>query len=256
MEDKVKAFLESGKLEAYIYGNLEPKAKEEVRQFINKYPAVKKEYDDLQDQLEKISRRQSKKAPDGLKSEILQSLTEKTPQVVAKMSSLGKYLAITGLAASLLLAWGWFNSQTQIKKEIEKYETLVSECAEKQEQVESQRQQIAFLTSDKTQRVEMRGNQLAPKFNINFFINEEKEKLLLTPQKGIQLPNNKCLQLWGDLEGEMIPIAVLDDTGKGEYSLEINPDFASLNITIEERTKDGKGKLHPDVTQLISSISI
>ena len=73
--------------------------------------------------------------------------------------------------------------------------------------------------------------------------------------QNMDLPKGKCLQMWGDLEGEMIPIAVIDNQDKS-YQLDLSSDFASLNLTIEDITDDGLGQTHPDVTQLVSSISI
>ena len=76
----------------------------------------------------------------------------------------------------------------------------------------------------------------------------------MKPIQSFDLPQGKCVQLWGDLDGEMIPIAVIDPIQDEEYDLAINPKFTSLNLTIEDKTADGKGQDHPDVSQLFASI--
>ena len=256
MEDKVKAFLASGRLEEYIYGTLGDNDQQEVEKYIKKYPEVNKEYQLLQQQLEKVSRQMSIKAPSGMKSQIMDSLPDKQLPTSTTKISWAKYAAIFGLVTSLLLAWGWKTSNDQLNAEKGNYATLAADCDEREKQIEDQRKRIAFLNSEQTQRYEMSGNDLAPDFKAIVFVNEAFGKAIITPSNKVNLPSNKCVQLWGDLDGEMIPIAVLDDLGSKEYDLTINPQFTSLNMTIEEKTNDGKGKLHPDVSQLISSVLI
>ena len=252
MEDKVKVFLASGKLEEYIYGSLDANAQEEVLQYIAKYPEVNKEYQTLQAQLEKISRHQAITPPMEMKDQILESLPDKSQST----SPWIKYLSIATLAASFILAWGWINSASNLQIEKKKYETLASECEQRENQIETQRQQIAFLNSEQTQRFEIKGNQLAPEFNVMVFVNEALGKAIVTPLNELKLPNNKCLQLWGDLEGEMIPIAVINEVEINDIDVAINSKFTSLNFTIEEKTTDGKGQAHPDVSQLIANVII
>lgn len=256
MEDKVKAFLASGRLEEYIYGMLDDKSQQEVHNYIRKYPEVNKEYQVLQEQLEKVSRQQAIKAPAGMKSQIMDNLPDKTMSVSSNTTSWVKYAAMFGLVSSLLLAWGWKTSNDQLKAERANYATLVADCEERDRQIENQMEKIAFLNSEQTQRFELKGNQLAPDFRAMVFVNEAFGKAVVTPVEAITLPSGKCLQLWGDLDGEMIPVAVLEDVSKRDYDLKINPRFTSLNLTIEEKTADGKGKLHPDVSQLIASVLI
>lgn len=256
MEDKIKQFLASGKLEEYIYGSLDEKHRGEVEHYIKNFPAVNKEYLILQEQLEKISLGQAMKAPEGMKEKIMNALPDPAPKVPVQNSSWTKYLSIAGLAASLFFAWAWYTAKSDLKTESDRYAVLASECEEREQQIEAQQQQIAFFNSVQTQKLEFQGNQLASDFKATVFVNETLGKALISPVQKLELPKNKCLQLWGDYKGEMIPIAVLDGNGDREYDLKINPEFTSLNITIEEKTKDGKGQLHPDVSQLIASVLI
>ena len=260
MEDKIRAFLASGMLEEYIYGSLDQKGQDEVERYIQNYPEVKREYEALQDQLEELSMKAAMKAPLGMKSQILDSLPEKAPTTVKSTSASNaswiKYLAFIGTAASLLLAFGWFNATEKLKSEKESFAKVVSDCEEREKQIERQQQQIAFLNSEQTYRYDLDGNTLAPDYKAMVFVNESIGKAIFSTVNEAQLPKNKCLQLWGDLEGEMIPIAVLSDKETGQYDLTINPNFTSLNLTIEEVTEDGKGQDHPDVSQLIASVTI
>ena len=254
MEDKVKAFLESGRLEEYIYGALDSKGQQEVIDYIKKYPEVNKEYLILQEQLENVASQQAIKAPTGMKSQIMESLPDKSLPQSMTMNSWPSYLAILGLAASLLFVWLWQNTDSQLQKEKENYALLASECEQREKQIEAQLGQIAFLNSPQTRRFEMQGNQLAADFKAIVFVNEDKA--IVSPFTEVNLAKNKCLQLWGDLEGEMIPIAVLNEVSIKDYEVKINPNFTSLNFTIEEKTADGKGQDHPDVSQLIASVTI
>jgi len=256
MEDRVKQFLASGKLEEYVFGILDPKDEQEVLDYIKKYPEVKAEYDVLQDQLETLSVKQSIKAPVGMKAQILDALPDKNVTAVSAQTPWSTYLAVLGLVSTLIFAWAWKNSNDQLAKEKANYATLASDCEEQSKRAEEQADLIAFFNSQQTQRFDMEGNQLAPDFKAMVFVNDAIGKAILKPTNNLPLPKNKCLQLWGDLDGEMIPIAVLDNASNNDYELEINPEFTSLNLTIEEKTADGKGQDHPDVSQLISSVLI
>jgi len=256
MEDKVKAFLASGILEEYIYGSLGKKDQEEVSRYMAKYPDVRKEYNVLQEQLEKVSRQQAIKAPVGMKSQILESIPSKVQPSPTATSPWIKYLALLGIITSLLLAWSWNDKNAQLKEEKLNYAQLAEECEQRENRIEAQRQKIAFLNSEQTQRYELKGNQLAPDFNAMVFVNEAFGKAIVSPTQKFTLPNKKCLQLWGDLDGKMIPVAVFNQIIISDFDLDINPNFTSLNLTIEEKTADGKGHDHPDVSQLIASIAI
>lgn len=256
MEDKVKAFLASGRLEEYIYGMLDDKGQQEVHNYIKKYPEVNEEYQLLQKQLEKVSRQMFVKAPVGMKSKIIDSLPDKNATAITSKFSWVKYAAIFGLISSLLLAWGWKTTNDQLNDEKANYANLAADCDERDKRIKDQRKRIAFLNSEQTERYALKGNDLAPNYNAVVFVNEAFGRAIVTPNNKIELPTNKCLQLWGDLDGEMIPVAVFDGAGKDEYDLAINPKFTSLNLTIEEKTKDGKGQLHPDVSQLVASVLI
>ena len=256
MEDRIKQFLASGKLEEYVLGILDPKDQEEVLKYIKKYPEINAEYQTLQIQLEEVSIKQALKAPEGMKAQIMESLPDKNFPISSTMAPLAKYATVFGLVASLLLAWAWKKSNNALQVEKANYATLAAACDEKDKAMHSQNDLIAFLNSAQTQRYDLLGNQLAPEFKAMVFVNEVYGKAILTPSNKLQLPKGKCLQLWGDMDGEMIPIAVLDELGDKDYDLQINPQFTSLNLTIEEKTEDGKGQLHPDVSQLIASVVI
>ena len=256
MEDRVKLFLASGKLEEYVYGILDPKDEKEVLSFIKKYPEVKKEYLALQDQLESLSVKQAIKAPAGMKSRIMEALPEKNTSNSATNTSWTTYLAAACIIASILLAAAWKKSNDQLTVERSKYANLAQDCEERTKKLESQARLIAFYNSSETNRYELIGNDLAPEFNAVVFVNDTERRAILTPNSSLQLPENKCLQLWGDVNGEMIPIAVIDEVEQKDYELEINPAFTSLNLTIEEKTEDGKGQSHPDVSQLIANVLI
>ncbi len=256
MEDRVKQFLASGKLEEYVFGLLDPKDEGDVLSFIKRYPAVASEYQVLQDQLETLSIKQSIKAPVGLKAQIMDALPDKNVPTSTSSFSWTSLLAAASILAAVLFGWLWNNANQQLNAEKQNYAILVADCEEKTKEMEAQSDLIAFYNSAQTRRYDMTGNQLAPDFNAMVFVNTSAQKAILTPTQELTLPKGKCLQLWGDLEGEMIPIAVLNDVTNREYALEINPEFTSLNFTIEEITADGKGQLHPDVSQLISSVAI
>ena len=101
----------------------------------------------------------------------------------------------------------------------------------------------------------IKGNTLIPDFQISFFYDKNQEIVhYSTPT--IDLPSDKCLQLWGDIEGEMIPLGVLNQTVAGSFTtIVFDSKMESFNVTIEDKLEN-VFQDHPDVSQLVGSISI
>ena len=164
MEGDVRAFLESGKLEAYIYGSLDEKDRAEVMRYIDQYPEVRQEYLALQDQLEKLSVEQSKKLPTAMKAQIMEALPDKEVSETYSRTNWSRYISVVGIAASLILAMAWYNSNSKLEEARAQYSELQEDCEQRSEELEKQNAQIAYFKSPETQKFELTGKQPGPIF--------------------------------------------------------------------------------------------
>jgi len=256
MDDKVKKFLESGLLELYVYGGLEASEEVEVRHMIDNYPEVNGEYQVLQQQLETTSLQQSKSAPTDLKAQILSSISEKEQtKTITKSMSLYQWIAAATVLFGIACLGLFMKANKSLSEANETIAAVKSDCEKRQVKIQNQAELIAFLQSDQTSTYELKGNPNAPTYKAKAYVNLSASQMVLHTSNLEKLPEGKCLQLWGDLEGKMIPIAVLDQSYSTDI-LEINPNYESLNLTIEDVTANGNGQDHPDVTQLIANVLI
>lgn len=255
MDDNVKIFLESGQLELFVHGMLDETDQVVVRKFISDNPEVKAEYVKLQDQLESTAISQSLSVPPRLKSEIISKIDEiEKGTTITKQLNMAKVMAIAASFLALMFAVTTWYTYEKNKKTENQYAILAESCNENAIIIDKQASLISFYESSGTKKLEFEGNQLDNEFKSIAYINTEMGKLQYLPGINPKISEKKCLQLWGDLNGEMIPIAVLENDKSGSFS--INPRYTSLNITIENKTVDGKGQIHPDVSQLLASVTL
>jgi hypothetical protein len=74
MKDKIKIFLESDLLEKYLLGTSSREENSQVERYIVMYPEVRKNYEELQENLEIFARLHSLRSPEGLKAKILHQI--------------------------------------------------------------------------------------------------------------------------------------------------------------------------------------
>jgi anti-sigma-K factor RskA len=211
MDKRIKEFLESGQLESYILGSLSDEENDKIAKMIVDHPEVDKEYIKIQEELESMAMKNAVPPPVELKSKIIEEV-KSIPQTVQPNSSsfwkIGAVILGIGLITSGLFARKFFTQKQQIQTN---YADLLENC-QKNDQF------IASLLDENMNKTMIKGNTLIPDFQISFFYDKNQEIVhYSTPT--IDLPSDKCLQLWGDIEGEMIPLGVLNQTVAGSFTI-------------------------------------
>ncbi len=249
MDKKIKDFLDSGQLESYIIGGLSPDEMPQVEKMIADHPAIQEEYMRLQESLQSLAFQGAMQPPSAVKESILQSV-KNTPNSSQTSTSKWLWIGATGiLAIATLYAGFWGNKTNKAKQQLEQdYATLLENCSKNE-------QMIASFFETNTNKKAIVGNGLMPSFQASFFYDKNKQSMHYATS-GIDLPNDKCLQLWGDIDGEMIPITVLQTLPDGTYTtVAFDRKMESFNVTIEDKIENGFQD-HPNVEQLIGSVSI
>lgn len=260
MDKHIKEFLASGKLELYIYGELSSTEKLEVENYISKYPAVRDHFNQLQKQLELLAVDQAKQVPTSLKRKIMDSLDNKPKSIRSKQFYREtQYLlassVILGITTILALAL-WAMQYSSHQKELIGLQAELISCNQDQEKIKFLEQQVAFFQDPTTEFIDFQGNGKTPDFTAKAQVNKQSSTVFLQITQIPSIPEDKVIQVWGDIDGEMIPVAVLATLSSERMKYSIDPSMESLNFTLENKTTDGKGQDHPDVTTLFASSAI
>ena len=260
MKDNVKAFLDSGLLEEYLMGTCDSGQIEKVEYFIDNYPAVKNEYDHLQEHIEKMSHKLSVDAPKGLKEAIISCLEDESGyNVKSKIrKSRRKFTTFLPWAAAvvgLITTISLYNQKQNLSRtnlEIYAQKNMVeSQLEDAMAEVSLLEDKLALSGHSKTERILLTGNELSPEFNSTAFWNNTAAKAILYINSHGELDKNHCFQIWADVDGKMINAGLLPRT-EGPIELNFLENATSLNITIEPKG----GSEHPNVDRLVSSHSL
>ncbi len=252
MDKNIKDFLESGQLESYVMGSLTKEENAFVEKMINTHPQINTEYLKIQNELEILAMKNSIDPPVELKDEILTKATKSsTFQSTPKTAQFPwAWIMLSALLCSFLIY-----SLIDVQNKKKENEDLKLNFASLEEDCQKKDQLFASLFNVDVEKGEIVGNELLPSFEIAFLYNKEKQ-IVHYAASSVELPTNKCLQIWGDKEGKMIPLGIISETIAGSYnSIDFDNKMESFNITIEDRIENSFQD-HPDVSKLVGSLSI
>jgi anti-sigma-K factor RskA len=259
MKEDIKQFLESSLLEEYVLGIIDPAEVPKVEKFIRISPEVKSAYEGLQESMAMLAKKLAIPPPPGTKESILRKIDD---SVISTQQPTMDYQKWWAIAASLLAVvcsvWAISLSQQQasfqneIKTLEDQYVVLKDQCNEKESLYAQQQEQWMMLANPKTEKYLLSGNDKAPKLETVAYWNEESQTSYLRILSLPAIPKGQCLQLWADVDGEMVNMNVLPDEIGQIVAIPFKKDATSLNVTIEPEG----GSLHPNVANLVASVSI
>ncbi|MEO1258961.1 MAG: anti-sigma factor [Bacteroidota bacterium] len=263
MKESVKIFLESGLLESYLLGETNAAETSRVEAFVQKYPEVKKAFNDLQNTMEQWAKHQALTPPAGLKADILSEINKVEKPSVAKEIPLKpkrNWLAVAASVTALLLSVAtlyFWSEKAAVEKEnttlLVVLKKMENELLTQQERCGILEEKFNFLNNPNTGKFILNGNNKAPEFRAIAFWNDESKQSFLNIVSLPDLPKDKCLQMWADVDGEMVNVGIISNNNLNELvSIPFKVNAESLNVTIEP----AKGSDHPTVADLVSNVTI
>lgn len=255
-----KTHIEPALLEQYILGLTTEAESREIELYLAQNPAIAKEIRDSQTAIEDFAMEYAIEPPKKLKKEVLHAIksTPKTRTIEPRVSPKINVSWLTGIAAIFALGFGLmtfllYQQQSNLQNQIATLENKVDKLQGQNTQLINQKtqinQQFAVLKDVNTSHIHLRGSSLSPKALIVVYWNEIDKNAYLNVVDLPEIPADKSLQLWADVEGEMVNMGVLE-TGKDELlKVPYIPNAESLNITLEP--KGGSDK--PNVAQLYAN---
>ncbi|WP_298931186.1 anti-sigma factor [uncultured Allomuricauda sp.] len=216
MKEKVKIFLDSDILEKYLLGDTSKEENLKAERYITMYPEVRETYNELQDNLEAFAKTYARKTPEGLKEIILHSARKE--QVASK--KFFRY-AIAASVAIMIFAGSSYFFWNQ-SKSLQEENTLVTNQMKSLEenmknQLEDVRNQFIVLNNPGTKRYNVKGKMEAKELKAVAYINPVKKLSYINVSNVPNLPENKCFQMWAEVNGELVNLGVIkqfDDKNK------------------------------------------
>jgi len=251
MKEKIKIFLNTDLLEKYLLGLTTDLETLQVERYIAMYPEVRKEYSELQDNLEDFAKSYALKAPEGLKEKILNT-------VKAQNTSKRKFINFA-IAASfitfLFAAASYFfyhqNRSLQEENSVVTNQIKVLEADMKQ-RLEDVRNQFIVLNNPQTKKYTVMGNKKARDLKAVAYVNPVKKLSYINVQNLPHLQEGQCLQMWAEVNGKMINLGIIKEAGNKDNLLAMPyADNAVGYITIEPEG----GNQTPTVDNIVANIA-
>lgn len=248
-----KRFLQSGLLEQYVLGLTTEEENEEVERYARAFPDIQSEIDLLRKAV-----RQYAEAEVGLPKGNKQSERPRSNHrnSVPTAPSRGQWLAAACLALFGILGLFYFYQAKSTEAELARlsgeFSTFKEDCQDHQQDLRELERRLSFFQHNQTAFVYLNGTDRAPNLKVRVFWNEEEAEALLQVLSLPKQPRDKQYQIWADINGEMIPLGLIDTDRQTPQAIRCLPRAASLNITLEPRG----GSEEPHVDQLYANVAL
>lgn len=247
----IKEYIASGVLEQYLLGELSALERKEVEKVMAQYPEVRQEYFLLTDTLEKLAQHISVIPPNGLRDQIMESITGEatksndTPEPKKKTKPnnylLLIILALASLSGFIIAGIVYYRSalstrllEQQISNLSSQTEGLKGENSSKNEQIDQLREVLEIIGSPDFNLVPLKGLPIAPQAYAQVFWNQQTSAVLLRADHLPQPASGKQYQLWAFVNNVPSSIGVFDfPTGTSLLKMSDTINATAFAITLE-----------------------
>ncbi|MEM1119237.1 MAG: anti-sigma factor [Bacteroidota bacterium] len=253
-----KKHIERALLEQYVLGLTSEEENKIIETYLARHPELAAEVKESQQFLEDFAMEYAIDPPSHLKGEVLKAVKSAAvsePKTRTKLA----VSWITGIAAALALGFAFttfllYQQQSNLQNQISALDNQVQQLEGQNTKLVNKstqiNQQFSTLTDINTDHVHLRGSELSPQALIVVYWNEIDKNAYLNVVELPDIPDDKSLQLWADVEGEMVDMGVLETTAEnGLIQVPYIPNAESLNITLEPKG----GSKTPNVKQLYAN---
>jgi Anti-sigma-K factor rskA. len=273
-----KAYISSGVLEQYVLGLCSPEEARQVETYAAEYPEVSTKIKKLQCCMEHYAELHSIPPPSKLKGQILSKIDDiaeckglsveykKGNNQTAVPSPPSKFnygLLRSGIAALMILSlsvlsYSFYQKQNAATAELKRLSSEINSLKFDYKELKGQSDQLqaeyAVLKDIGTQKVKLKGSQMAPKALAVIYYNPDHKKTYLNIVNLPQPPHGHQYQLWADVDGHHHNMgAVQISNGEEElHTLPFMENSRGFAITLEEMGES----LQPTVTKTCLSGSL
>ncbi|SHG99373.1 anti-sigma factor domain-containing protein [Flagellimonas flava] len=251
MKEKIHNFLDSDILEKYLVGDTTKEEALKAERYIAMYPEVRETYNQLQDNLEAFAKMYARKTPEGLKEIILHSAKkERTTNRRFYRYAVAACIAIMAFAGSSYFFW---NQNQSLQKENTYVTNQIKYLEENMKnQLEDVRNQFIVLNNPATKRYNLMGKKEGKELKAIAYINPVKKLSYINVSNVPELPENKCFQMWAEVNGELVNLGVIKEFDDKDKLLALPyAENAIGYITIEPEG----GNSAPTVQNIVANIN-
>ncbi|MBV6426709.1 MAG: hypothetical protein KIPDCIKN_01222 [Haliscomenobacter sp.] len=227
----------SGLIHEYVLGLTSEEENEQVEVLLQKDPALRREVTALKQSLLHYAKTNAPAVPAS------GGAGSGRPKPKAKYASLAPFAMGAAMLAFFFIAWTLQADQMQrLRQEL-------ASCKENQGNNQAVAQLYSQIAAKDALPVPLQGTQLAPNARSVVFWNSAKKTAWLNSGALPTPPAGHQYQVWADVDGEMIPLGLIQPNDGDMHPIQYVPQAASLNITIEPLG----GSKHPTVSKLMAS---
>jgi anti-sigma-K factor RskA len=250
MKEKIKIFLDSDLLEKYLLGSTSTEESLRVERYIAMHPEVREAYNELQENLETFAKMHALKTPEGLKEQILFRIKQEK----RSRSKFYRFAVAASIAALIFAGASYFfyNQNQSLQEENSIVTNKIQDLEnDMKTQLEDIRNQYIVLNNPNTKRYSVNGNKKAEDLKAVAYINPVKKLSYINVSNLPQLPEDKCFQMWSEVNGKMVNLGVIKQLDNKEQLLALPyADNAVGYITIEPQG----GNETPTVQNIVANI--
>jgi anti-sigma-K factor RskA len=250
MKEKIKIFLDSDLLEKYLLGSTSTEESLRVERYIAMHPEVREAYNELQENLETFAKMHALKTPEGLKEQILFRIKQEK----RGRSKFYRFAVAASIAALIFAGASYFfyNQNQSLQQENSMVTNKIKDLEmDMKIQLEDIRNQYIVLNNPNTKRYNVSGNKKAADLKAVAYINPVKKLSYINVSHLPQLPEDKCFQMWSEVNGKMVNLGVIKQFDDKEKLLALPyADNAVGYITIEPQG----GNETPTVQNIVANI--
>lgn len=259
MNEKITTFLNSGLLEKYLLGETSSEETKYVETYIARHPEVENAYTNLQFNLEVVSKTNAVEAPKNILNRVLEELDDKP---VIKLNTFKKYkkwhqFSIAASVIALIFAGQSFYLHDKNQKLSEENQVVVDEIFDLRSDIEMNNKklddvmyQFRQLNDPETYKYIIQGNNRAKNLKTVAYINPKEKTSMIDVVSLPQLPDEKCYQIWAELQGKMVSLGILSETDRQLRAIPYTEDALGLNITIEQKGGNTVASLNNSVAAI------
>ncbi|SDG90333.1 anti-sigma factor [Psychroflexus sediminis] len=254
-----KEYIESGRLELFVYGTLPDTEQAQVAADIAKNPELQAEVESIEASLLNLSKATSTGLNPSVKQGVLQKINQKTAQQKPKVKIITSNFSYFGWAAAILLLGGilWLLKLNQdlqeelqvVSSENELQETQLVNSSEKVQNLEAL---LVQMSQPGTRKLTLPGNEInAPDSAVAVFYDDENDELILDISRLPDAPEGMVYQAWSLTFEPLTPNSIgLLAKGKSAsnkiFRLRDIPEAEGFGITLEP----SGGSKSPNMEQL------
>ncbi len=257
MDQKLKDIIESGLLELYVIGALNDQELRQVETWLNKYPQLQSEIQDIEKALGAYGKANAVTPPENLKQVIKSKLSKATDHSVhsneqpqGSNNNLWKLIMTLGLISIVGFSLYYIN---RLQNKVRVIETTLIACENELKEKDVDYVLLEDLKHQSNQIVLAEATEKYPETEIYIHNNSVTQKTFLQFQSLPTLTDDQSFQLWSLKEdSDPIPLNVFDKLDGEIIEVAFIENTMAYAITIEPKG----GSQSPNLADLIGVFNI